>query len=232
MGIWNLNAVYDGRSAPMVTQGLVLYLDAAKYASYPGTGSTWSDLSGSGYNGTLNNSPTFSTDNGGYFTFNGSNTYVDLTGTTGLNIATTSNISISAWLYPTLSTGWRGIVTKNRSTSTHAGMWLNGLIPVFGSATNGNLEATSNPLTVNTWNNVVITQTASTNRKVYLNNSLVATAATAGASSGTESVRIGMSTGVSEYFGGRIAQVLYYNKTLTDAEIVQNFYAFKERFGL
>ena len=60
----------------LITNGLVLYLDAANPTSYSGTGTTWTDLSGNGNNGTLMNSPIYSATSGGNFVFNGSNTYV------------------------------------------------------------------------------------------------------------------------------------------------------------
>ena len=62
----------------IVTNGLVLCLDAADRNSYPGSGASWLDLSGNGYNGTLTNGPTFSSDNAGVFSFDGSNDYIQL----------------------------------------------------------------------------------------------------------------------------------------------------------
>ena len=61
-----------------VTNGLVLELDAGNTKSYPGTGTTWFDLSGNGYHGTLVSSPSFAASNGGAFTFNGSSNYATL----------------------------------------------------------------------------------------------------------------------------------------------------------
>jgi hypothetical protein len=57
----------------IITNGLVLSLDAANRFSYPGSGTTWTDRSGNGNNGTLVSSPTFSGGNGGSLGFNGSN---------------------------------------------------------------------------------------------------------------------------------------------------------------
>ena len=64
-----MGVTYNNR---IVTDGLVLCLDAASKRSYPGTGTAWSDLAGNN-NGTLTNGPTFSSDNGGSFTFDGTN---------------------------------------------------------------------------------------------------------------------------------------------------------------
>ena len=53
----------------IVTDGLVLALDAADKNSYPGSGTTWRDMSGNNITGSLINSPTFNTSNGGNFGF-------------------------------------------------------------------------------------------------------------------------------------------------------------------
>ena len=76
--------------------GLVLCLDAADKNSYSGTGTTWTDLSGNGYNGILTNGPTFSNTNGGIFIFDGTDDYVQ----TNLN-QNTNNASITweAWFW-------------------------------------------------------------------------------------------------------------------------------------
>ena len=62
-------------SAGLVTDGLTLNLDAGDSASYPGSGSTWTDLAGTADNITLVNSPTYTSGTPAYFTFNGSNQY-------------------------------------------------------------------------------------------------------------------------------------------------------------
>jgi hypothetical protein len=59
-----------------ITDGLVLCLDAANSKSYPGSGTTWTDLSGLGNTGTLTNGPTYSSANGGSLVFDGVNDYV------------------------------------------------------------------------------------------------------------------------------------------------------------
>ena len=69
MGAYGGNAVMGLAHSPrIVTDGLVLCLDAASKRSYPGTGTTWTDLKG-GNNGTLTNGPTFDTGNGGECSF-------------------------------------------------------------------------------------------------------------------------------------------------------------------
>ena len=74
-----VNKDYD----TIVTDGLVLNLDAGFLPSYPGTGSSWYDLGGSGNNGTLENGPTFNSGNGGSIVFDGTNDWVNF-GASGL----------------------------------------------------------------------------------------------------------------------------------------------------
>lgn len=64
----------------IVRNGLVLCLDAASLRSYPGSGTTWNDLSGNNNNGTLTNGPTFNSENGGSIVFDGTNDYAPITG--------------------------------------------------------------------------------------------------------------------------------------------------------
>ncbi len=83
----------------IVTDGLVLCLDAANKRSYPGTGTTWSDLKGSN-NGTLTNGPTFDTGNGGSIVFDGSDDRVDLS-TGFLDVSANQGLTISTWIKTT-----------------------------------------------------------------------------------------------------------------------------------
>ena len=78
----------------IVTDGLVLCVDAANTKSYPGSGTTWTDISSKGNNGTLTNGPTFSSGNGGAIVFDGTNDYVDF----GSQVANLSTSTISFWI--------------------------------------------------------------------------------------------------------------------------------------
>jgi hypothetical protein len=78
-------------SPRIVTDGLVLYLDAANGRSYPGSGTTWSDLSGNGNHFTLTNGPTFNTGNLGSIQFDGVN---DSVGVSSIDLSYTDNITL------------------------------------------------------------------------------------------------------------------------------------------
>jgi hypothetical protein len=91
-------------SPKIVTDGLVLSLDAGNTKSYPGTGTLWSDKSGRDNNGTLTNGPTFSTGSGGSIVLDGTNDYITLP-TVGFGL---SSLTVDIWFkrYSTLTTGY------------------------------------------------------------------------------------------------------------------------------
>ena len=64
-------------SPRIVTDGLVFCVDAGDKMSYPGAGTTWTDLSKNRNNGTLTNGPTFDSANGGSIVFDGTDDYVN-----------------------------------------------------------------------------------------------------------------------------------------------------------
>ena len=95
----------------IITNGLVLSLDAANTKSYPGSGTTWRDLSGNVNTGTLTNSPTFSTANGGAIVFNGSNYAEITTRNTALEFQPTQPYSVFAWFR--ISSATSGTIVAN-----------------------------------------------------------------------------------------------------------------------
>jgi len=76
------------RGPKIITNGLILCLDAASTKSYPGSGTTWFDRSGNGNNGVLTNGPTFSSTNGGSIVFDGTNDYVQVAGSVTISTGT------------------------------------------------------------------------------------------------------------------------------------------------
>jgi hypothetical protein len=90
-----------GNVAPnTVTNGLVLYLDAGNTNSYPGTGTSWRDISGNSNNGTLTNGPTFNSANLGSIVLDGTDDYVNCGNNSSINI-TGTGLTLSAWVYRT-----------------------------------------------------------------------------------------------------------------------------------
>ena len=83
-------------SPKIITNGLVLSLDAANNKSYPRSGTTWSDLSGNSNTGTLTNGPTFSSANGGSIVFDGVDDYIS--GTNNSSLQLLNDLTIGAWV--------------------------------------------------------------------------------------------------------------------------------------
>jgi len=241
-----IDEVSDFYSRGVVRAGLVLDLDAGVPSSYPGTGTTWTDLSPYGNNGTLTLGPTYSSANGGSIVFDGSNDYV--LGTITGSIFTGS-FTQSAWIYKLNNNQiWQGVFT-NSSPATS-----NTYLMTFG---NGSLQAPYNSVGVNQvgivpdgvfldigthinkWLYIIITKVGSTlNIYCYKDGSLLQTSGTITWNSGnfatTNNYEIGRhwAGGSVVPLQGNVAQVSVYNRALTAAEIKQNYDATKGRFGL
>jgi hypothetical protein len=99
----NYNALKSRFYPSIVTSGLVLNLDAGNTSSYPGSGTTWNDLSGNGQNFTLYNSPTFSSNNGGEILFSGSNDYARIRNSSSIDLLS-SNGTVEVWFRTISST--------------------------------------------------------------------------------------------------------------------------------
>jgi len=211
-------------SPRIVRDSLAFYLDAANTKSYPGSGTTWTDISGKGNDGTLTNGPTFSSDYGGKFNFDETNDYVDCG-----NVLSQTAYTKSAWFRPESST--RNIIsgpanhafwmvgTDNTLAAGHQGQWSR----VSHAVPSGNM--------LNQWWNGVVTWNNSTGWVLYLNGVQVDTNSNTSGPGGTTGVYIASYSG-GNYFDGDIAQAIIYDRVLTATEVQQNFNAFRGRFGL
>jgi hypothetical protein len=227
-------------SPKIVTDGLVLYLDAGNTKSYPGTGVTWSGLSKSNNNGTLILSPTFDSSNGGSIVFNGSNQYIDC-GNTNLGInAGSTQITLETWVYPTSFISFRGLISRVGGTSPFGG-WMIYMTSSskFGFAVNisgvwTTMDGPLSPLSTNNWYHVCGTYNGTT-MNLYINGLLASTTNSSGTIQYTGSLSnlgIGYNGAGSSFFPGRIAIAKIYSKSLSSQEVLQNYNATKSRFGL
>jgi len=220
----------------IVRDGLVLLLDAGDTESYPGSGTTWTDLSGDGNDGTLVNGPTYSSDNGGYLDFDGSNDYVSFS--SSILTSATTEISCFMWVYP-VSDGT--LLTVLGQTSISSG-YLHSAIEIGSSGQlrmglwNGSsISSISSTLTLNTWNNVGFTYSGTT-LTGYLNGSDFGTTSFTWSKPSNIYFGImaasGTNMGTNAYGDGNVPTFYTYNKALTPSEIEQNFEALRERFGV
>jgi hypothetical protein len=212
----------------IVTDNLTLQLDASNSTSYPGSGTTWYDLAGTQQNITLVNSPTFTSGTPSYFTFNGSNQRGTGTGV----VLSSTTYTKSVWFY------LNSYVTNNIVSSDTGGhyMFFNGGNKMYNGHSNwagfpSNYPSTAT-FSLSTWYNVALTFNTTDGMKLYINGNLdssYTTIKTAFTGNGSTDIAA-YSTG--NLLNGRIAKVYCYTKTLSAAEVLQNYNADKAQFGL
>ena len=224
----------------LVTDGLVLNLDAGDPRSYPGSGTTWTDLSGRGNNGTFGAStaaPTYNNANGGSLLFDGVNDWFSTTLSIG-----DANTSFS----------WGGFVKVNSSTSGNYFLFgnytENNTTPFFAIAFNnsgdntfiyirdstGGTEISSGNtnLDLSTWYYLMGVRDAGANQvKLYVNGALVDTDTFAGSHNVKSTTNnFGGVRHLSQYVNCNIGNVHVYNRALSAAEVAQNYDALKVRY--
>jgi len=221
----------------VVTSGLLLNLDAGNLKSYPTSGTTWTDLSGNANNGTLVNSPTYSSTNGGSIVFNGTSNYGQ---TSNLIIPATGAFSVGMF-YNLSSQGRGGLFERNLNNP------YNGMSFGQGGTSNWGFNVSSD---ANSANGLYLTVTYPNLNTWYYD---------VGVFNGTNTVlfyrngqNIGSTTGLTQgnlntqgtrtplllfyrgdsYLPGRLSTVQIYNRALSAAEIAQNYNALRGRYGL
>ncbi len=219
----------------LVTDGLVLNLDAADPRSYPGSGTTWTDLTGNGNTGTLTNGPTYNNANGGSIVFDGTNDYVALPST---NLAFGSNqFSIEAWVYATATVpSTNNIIYCSQSSNSAGfiGLVYNNTNGFLISDFNGSTRITasnSTPVSLNTWYHVVALRNSSNQYVVYVNGvaSAPSSVSTLSLTAATPTIGYNPAT-ATEIWTGRISNFRVYNRALSAAEVAQNYDALKVRY--
>lgn len=216
------------RGPHIITDGLILALDAASPKSYPGTGTTWYDLSGNENNTTLYNSPTYTNNNVHTFNFDESNDYAKVDNTDLLPTAAYTKI---AAFRPETSTA--NIISGGSSDGQHA-FWMNSTSDTLRAGHNGSwaLVSYSPGSMLNQWWIGAVTFNTTSGWVLYLNGEQVDTSANTSTFTNGNTVRIGAYNDASNRFDGDIANALIYNRVLSAEEVQQNYNAIKSRFGL
>ena len=226
----------------IVTDGLVLHLDAGRVSSYGGDGTTWRDLSGNNNNGTLQNGVGFSAEEGGSLIFDGANDYVDVIETTD---TFSGSFTVNLWYYAKINTGGYRIFfeTNGYRVSSGAGLamyqyddfWSIWGRPTTNGSNTNMINTSAGSLGLNVWKNITLTRDINTGSLVlYLNG------VSSGSYSGNTADYYKLNTtrkyniggGRTEYFSNsNISQVSIYNKALTATEIQQNYNALVGRYS-
>jgi hypothetical protein len=224
-----------GGQGNIVTNGLVLNLDAANPRSYPQpyNGVTWFDISGNSRNGTLTNGPTYNAANGGSIVFDGTNDYTFIPQNSIFDFNTFT------------CTAWVKTATPNRAISfigDYPGNNFTLYKYFFGLHSTGALRVNYanvvaingvRVLTNNVWYYVVVTY-SSPNTVLYVNGviDLSSTAMSGNLKVLNGGTFVGASGPSYDFFNGNISQNLIYNRALSQQEVLQNFNATRARFGV
>jgi len=229
----NVGFVVDGT---FNTNNALLYLDAGNPASYPGSGTTWTDLSSNTNNATIAGSPAFtSAGAASYFTFNGAGSQYAYTATakwnktyTGKTVFVVARLTgITAGTYRCLF----GTASGTRNFNTYIYSPSSGVYQIHYSANGIGGLSNNLSITTNQWFVVAVTHTTGGLVSYYVNG--VAAGTNTGVtfsqwvSNGNENVGVG-----DNYWYGDIPLVAVYGRALSAAEILQNYNAVKARYGL
>ena len=219
-------------SPRIVTDGLYFYVDFGNTKSYTNGASTVYDISSKRYSGSIVDSPTFSSDNGGYLHFDGTDDFVDFKSNQGGPDMSLSTITASAWVNFD-SASWvmgNGHQFRIRLDATKVGFWIREL----ESGSTNEVQSSTSTMSTGEWGNIVGTYDG-TNQKVYHNGVEVATA-TPGLGlldEGQAGLHLARAyNGANLFFDGKLSVASIYNRALTAAEIKQNFNALRGRYGI
>ena len=223
-------------SPKIVTDGLVLCLDAANPLSYTPGDSLWKDLSGNGNNGTLINGPSYTTSNNGGLVLDGVDDYVNLTSASLLPVGTSDRTIVAFVRTPTsfLEPYLHVIHWGTAATSQAFGLSIfsNGGLnthPWAGAPSQGTVVAATDYCLAVSYNHL------STLHKFWINGISQGAGIARSINTGTTEARVGarISTPIEDWGpSGRIYHIMVYDRELSNEEILTNFNATKGRFGL
>ncbi len=215
----------------IVSNGLLVNLDASNPGSYSGTGNTWYDLSGNNKHGTLMNSPTYDAASGSIVT-NGTNQYIAIP-----EISTSiTNITMQAWVYVNLNT--TGTFIKNGSNGGGYSIGIgNNAFDQSGSNvvmlfSGRRWISTGTNFGTAGWKLITMVLDGSSVPKAYVNGSLIGSYpdATKNPIAPIGTLNLGANIGDGNiYYNGKFAAAYFYNRELSLAEIQQNYNAFSTK---
>jgi hypothetical protein len=226
-------AWFNTITEPIVKDGLIFRVDAGNDLSYPGSGTTWFDLSGNGYDGTLSAGPTYDPANRGSIVFDGIDDTVlvgDLGSFSSMSICTFmkrngSQVNFAGLVFSrgtnTTGLGYRSTTNQlgyhwNGSASTYN--WASGLVPPNGEWIMAALCVASSIATIYMCSSSGITSASNT---LYTHGTTI-----------FNDLKIGEDESSTRHSKGNIATVSIYNRALSSTEITQNFNALRGRYGI
>lgn len=233
------------RGPNIVTDGLIYAIDAGSERSYSGSGTAVTAITGVG-NGTLTNGAGFDSGNGGSWTFDGTDDYIDF----GNNLLvpgisqydTITNFTIDVWvnwdvfaagtndeIISWWKTGGNTYLDGFLGTSRAGGGTAANPVIRFGDGWADTGVTFTASTDVGKWFNIVAIKTSS-NAYVYINGVLEATKGSALSWGFNDYPKIGRHPNIGEWLDGKVSNLKLYNTALTATEVLQNYNAQKSRF--
>jgi hypothetical protein len=206
----------------IVTNGLVMYVDAANKQSYPGSGTAWSDLTRNAHNIDLGPSVTFVNSFGGVLNF----------AEDGNGFGRNTSMNLAASNYTVISFIRKNVAGNDgRTVTSYYNNWLLGHHDTtYGDYyAEGWVNDASAPQSDTTWRMFTGTGNISGDvYQLYINDSKIAE------NSGGNQGPIGwnLNNQYGQYSNCQIANLICYNRVLSAAEVAQNFNALRGRFGV
>jgi hypothetical protein len=234
------NQIDEFTGAPVVDGNLMVWVDAGQTSSYPGSGATWTDLSGNGKNYTLTNTPTYNSIlGGGVITFAGASSQYATTATTLFNSTTYKTYTMNLWVYPTGAGNFvqvDGQTTPNTSYHYSAIEISAGGTISFGQWTGSMTTIATSTKSLNAWYNLVITYNGTT-ATAYVNGASVGSTNIIWSSPGANTFMALMAIdttnmGTGAYASGSLGAFMVYNRGLTADEVTTNFNTLRSRYGI
>ena len=215
-------------SNKIVTNGLVLYLDAANPIGYISGSTVWYNLEDVISSGSLINGPTFSSANVGSIVFDGIDDYVQVQPITSLS---STSYTISSWFKPISST--TGFATLMGYTSSMRLLWNSGSKTMLAQMGGDGVGSTTNSVLTNQWSYVTFIYDKDLGKEYWYINGVYNAIANNTSSTFNSTFYLGFYGDPSFYLlNGNISMVKIYNKRLSDLEILQNYNATKNRYNL
>jgi len=224
-----------GGGENIVTDGLIFRVDAGDSASYPGTGTTWTDVI-NGNNGTILNGTAYNSAEGGYFDFDGVDDKVDFGQPA---ILESFPMSIDVWFYS--ANAGDGIITKGITRQLPSlrdwDLFGNGSNLIFAVSTGSsyNIILSDTYPSPSTWHHLNVSWDGTTDvngAKIYLDGALFTQGASSSTTYSTAHNIFAGGNRVGYYLDGRISMIKMYDKVLSSTEVLQNYNASKDRYGL
>lgn len=222
--------IYGPSVKTVISSGLIGYWDAAKISSYPGSGTTWNDLSGNGVTGTLYNGPGYSART---VTFDGTNDYFQTSAITGVNTSAITHCCLfRVSTLPTTTScifgGSNQLIQGIRISPSGGNILLSGQYSIsFSNYATANFTGS-----LNTWYFITTCWTSGGTIKIYRGETLLSQSSSASGTLSAYDAHTMAKYSTTEYTPAEISMAAVYNRELSATEINQNFNSMRGRYGV